>query len=160
MPEPVVNASPLIFLSKGDVLDLLRLEGQRVRVPHPVAEEILQRGADDVTARALDTTPWLDVVEAPIPLSAIQAWGLGAGESAVLTLAAASPGSRAILDDAAGRRCAASLGVPVIGTLGLVLKAKTSGEIRAARPVVERLLATGMYLSRPVVDSALALVGE
>jgi predicted nucleic acid-binding protein len=38
--------------------------------------------------------------------------------------------------------------------------AKEIGHIPAARPVIERLRASGMYLSDPVVDQALARVGE
>jgi predicted nucleic acid-binding protein len=66
----------------------------------------------------------------------------------------------AILDDLAGRRCAAALRVPVRGTLGLVLLAKQRGRIPAARPVLEAMRACGMYLSDRVLGDALALVGE
>ncbi|MGH9361628.1 MAG: DUF3368 domain-containing protein [Thermoanaerobaculia bacterium] len=48
----------------------------------------------------------------------------------------------------------------MIGTLGIVLKARSAGLIQAARPEVERLVDHGMYLSAQVIDQALALVGE
>jgi predicted nucleic acid-binding protein len=48
----------------------------------------------------------------------------------------------------------------VRGTLGLVLVAKQRGRIPAARPVLESLRASGMYLSDSVLNKALALVGE
>jgi predicted nucleic acid-binding protein len=48
----------------------------------------------------------------------------------------------------------------VRGTLGLVLVARRRGVIPAARPVVERLRRSGMYLSDRVCDRALALIGE
>jgi predicted nucleic acid-binding protein len=60
----------------------------------------------------------------------------------------------------AGRRCATTLGIPIRGTLGLVLTAKQRGEISAARPVLEQLRLSGMYLSDRVMNQALALVGE
>lgn len=157
---PVTNASPLIFLSGSGYLELLRPEGGVVLVPEPVAREIRQYGADDPTARALATASWLRVVPAPPPPPLIQAWDLGEGETGVLTLAHLRPGTEAIVDDRLGRRCAAALGIPVRGTLGLVLAARRTGRIDAARPVVERLIQAGMYLSRPVVEEALALVGE
>jgi len=78
----------------------------------------------------------------------------------VLAWAHARPGTLAILDDLAARRCAATLRIPVRGTLGLVLAAKRRGRIPAARPVLESLRASGMYLSDPVLNKALALVGE
>ncbi len=65
MPPPVVNASPLIFLSKGDFLDLLQTVGDSVVVPTEVSDEIRRRGPEDVTARALAETEWIQTVEAP-----------------------------------------------------------------------------------------------
>jgi len=50
------------------------------------------------------------------------------------------PGCRAVIDDLAPRKSAASLGIPVTGTLGIVLRARRQGIIPAARPVVEDLL--------------------
>ena len=65
-----------------------------------------------------------------------------------------------MIDDGEARRCARSLSIPVIGTLGLVLLAKRVGRIPLARPVVERLRASGMYLSDVVINQALERVGE
>lgn len=90
----------------------------------------------------------------------IQAWDLGDGESSVLAWAHANPGTLAILDDLAARRCAATLRIPVRGTLGLVLLAKQRGRISAARPVLEAMRGSGMYLSDSILNKALALVGE
>lgn len=161
MAEPAVaNASPIIFLAQGGHLDLLQLTADRILVPTPVALEIRRRGSEDVTARALDATSWLEIVDPPPVPSVIHTWDLGPGESAVLAWARAHPGCEAIIDDLAARRCAATLGVPVRGTLGLVLLAKNRGRIPLARPVLEALRQAGMYLSDRVVDDALALVGE
>ena len=112
------------------------------------------------TAQALVRAAWRITVKAsPIPVL-IQAWDLGEGESSVLAWAYTHPGTGAIVDDLAARRCAAALGLPVGGTLGLVLTAKRRGIIPAARPVVERLRQVGRYLSDHVMQQALALVGE
>lgn len=78
----------------------------------------------------------------------------------MLALAASRPGSEAVLDDRQARRCAESLGVPVTGTLGIVLRAKRRGLIPAARPLVERLLEQRLYLSDELVEAALAEIGE
>jgi predicted nucleic acid-binding protein len=156
----VANASPIIFLARGGQLDLLLLTGDRVLAPTPVVNEIRRRGSQDVTAHALATTPWLEIVEPPPVPSIIQAWDLGPGESAVLAWAHLHRGSEAIVDDLAARRCATTLGIPIRGTLGLVLLAKKRGIIPLARPVVEGLRQAGMYLTDRVLNSALALVGE
>ena len=90
----------------------------------------------------------------------VSSWDLGAGESAVLAWALAHPGTLAVLDDFAARRCARVLDIQVKGTLGLALLAKRRGRIEMARPLVQELCAAGLYLSDAVIRQALALVGE
>jgi predicted nucleic acid-binding protein len=157
---PAVNASPLIFLTRADLVDLLQLAAPAIAVPAPVAEEIRRRGPTDPAARALERTSWLLHVEVPAVPSAIASWDLGPGESSVLAWCTAKPGVEAIIDDLSGRRCAEALGIPVRGTLGLVLLGKRRGRLRAARPVLESLRQAGMYLSDRVMNRALQLVGE
>jgi len=156
----VVNASPLIFLSRAGLLDLLQLLSPEIIVPEIVATEIEVRGESDPTAQAIANTPWVVVTQTPSVPTQIQAWGLGPGESSVLAWAHLHPGSHAILDDLAARRCASAFGIPVRGTLGLALIAKQRGHIPSARRVLEQLRQGGMYLSDHVMDQALSRVGE
>ena len=157
---PAVNASPLIYLARAGLLDFLQLVAETVVVPAAVTDEIRRRGPTDITVQALQNTAWIvRIDDLPIP-RVIQAWDLGEGESAVLAWAYTHPGTEAIVDDLAGRRCAAALGIPVRGTLGLVLTAKRRGRLPQARPVLERLRQAGLYLSDRVMNQGLALVGE
>jgi predicted nucleic acid-binding protein len=155
-----VNTSPLVLLVREDLLEILRAGVDDVAVPEPVIEEIHGHGMGDPTVQAIDRANWLTIVPGPVIPPAIAAWRLGPGESAVLALALAESNSWAIVDDWGARRCARSLSIPVIGTLGLVLLAKQEGYIPAARPAVERLRRSGMYLSDRVIREALARVGE
>ena len=158
--SPAINTSPLIFLTKGGFLHLLQIVSPEIIVPQAVATEIQAYGQTDLTAMALAATSWLVVVATPPVPPIIQSWDLGPGESAVLTWAYVNTGTEVILDDLAARRCAVALGIPVLGTLGIVLTAKQRGAIPAARPVLEQLRLCGMYLSDRVMNQALALVGE
>jgi predicted nucleic acid-binding protein len=158
--RPAVNASPLIFLTRAGLLDLLQLAGPEVVVPVAVAEEIQRRGPNDPAAQAIASTRWLEVVATPEVPPAIQAWDLGPGESAVLSWCSSKAGTEGIIDDLAARRCADTLGIPVRGTLGLVLLGKQRGQLAAARPVLETLRGAGMYLSSSVMDRALRKVDE
>jgi predicted nucleic acid-binding protein len=156
----VINASPLIFLARGGQTELLTKLVGRVLIPQPVADEILCRGPQDVTAKFIRASSILAVVPVVVIPKQIEQWGLGDGESSVLALAQSTPGAVAVIDDLAGRKCAQALRIPVRGTLGIVLTAKQRGLIPQARPVIEALIRGGMYLSRPVLDEALQRVGE
>ena len=85
---------------------------------------------------------------------------MGAGESSVLALAGKHPGTEAIIDDLAGRKCAAGMNIPVRGTLGIVLVAKKRGLVLKAGPIIEDMMSAGLYLSRKVVSEALKRIGE
>ncbi len=161
MPDrAVVNTSPLIFLAKAGMIHFLQQAAPQILIPTAVATEIGRRGRGDITVQALASASWLTTVEAPPIPPLIQAWDLGSGESAVLAFAQAHPGIVAIIDDGAGRRCAELLGIPLLGTLGLVMIAKKRGLIPAARPVIALLKQQGMFLSESTIDRAMQLVDE
>lgn len=162
MPERelVVNASPWIFLGKVERHELLRAATPVISIPHAVVEEVRAGLIPAAPQARLPLPPWVTVLEdIPVPLE-IAAWDLGAGESQVLARVAERSGRIAVVDDLQARRCAGILGFPVLGTLGVILLAKREGAIDRARPLVERLLGLGLYLSDDLVRSALAEVGE
>lgn len=156
----IANASPLILLGKVGRLSLLSDLADQILIPERVAAEV---GAQSDGERSLAEIARHDgfrvVPSTPVP-PAIEAWDLGPGESQVLALTLSVPGSRAVLDDLAARRCAQSLGLSVIGTLGVVLRARSTGRIPAARPVLDELRRKGLYVSTKLVDAALARIRE
>lgn len=159
MPDRiVVNSSPLIVLARAGRIDLLTLIGTPIHVPKTVSSEV--RAHSDEAARALDTIAWLQTVPDAETLPLVRGWDLGAGESAVLEWAQAHRPARAIIDDYAARKLASVLAVQVTGTLGLALLARQKGLVPLARPLVEELLQAGLYLSKPVIERALQIVGE
>jgi len=160
LTEAAVDASSLILLVRTAHLHLLKSLAPQLVVPEPVLEEIRAKGVEDATLRAVEASPWLSVIQGSFEQERVGGLTLGKGESAVLAWALSHPGAFAVLDDQRARSHALSLQIPVIGTLGVVLRAKRLGMIPLARPVVESLVAEGMYLSKSVVEGALALAGE
>lgn len=151
----VVNASPLILLSRVGEVDLLQGVARSFTVPESVVQELLAKGPEDAAVQALKARPWLQVEPRTGIPPQIAEWNLGAGESAVLTTALGRPGCVAVLDDSAARRCAESRRIHVVGTVGGVLLAKRRGRIPLARPVLEKLVAGGMFFSPRTLDEAL-----
>ena len=157
---PAVNTSPLIFLSRGGYLSLLQSLSRTIIVPQAVADEIQAYGEDDVTYQQLNSNNWLKIQKIENVPTIIQNWDLGKGESEVLAWGYLHKGTEVIIDDLAARRCAATLKIPIRGTLGIVLLAKKKGIIPKAKPVIEELRQMGMYLSDTIIKKALLYVGE
>lgn len=156
----VVNASPLILLARIDLLDLLASLAKLLVVPEAVIREVQAGSHRDGTAdKVKDLASILQVDDLPVP-DRIRFWDLGAGESQVLAHALERPGAEVVLDDLAARRCARSLGLSMIGTLGIVVLCRHRGTISAARPVIEMLCEAGLRLKPALMDEALAKVGE
>ena len=155
-----MNASPLIYLTHVRLLDVLNEPGVPVVVPDRVMREIGAHGATDPAVIAVGAAPWIQVVPDPMIPKLVVDYGLDAGESTVLALALEHPGSQAILDDLAARRCAGSLGIATQGTLGLMLVAKRLGLIPEVRPLMDTLRRAGFYVSDRLVQRVLRAAGE
>ena len=156
----VCNASPLIVLAKAGLLDLLTGLCPGFRIPRSVAEEVSRINDPADPARIWLSRNSTFVAEAPSVSPFVMAWDLGAGESSVISLVESLPGSIAVLDDLAGRRCAQALGLPVVGTLGLILMAKRRGFISSVGPALDSIVAAGLFISRHHIDSILTQAGE
>ena len=151
---PVIsNSSPLIALSQIDRLDLLRQLHTHVSIPAAVAGEV---------ERTLPLLPdWVLVQELARPLQPITvSASIGPGEREVISLALELAASLVILDEQPARRLAKSLGLRVIGTVGLLMAAKERGLLAKVRPELDRLLAVRFFLDQDLYDRIIAQVGE
>jgi predicted nucleic acid-binding protein len=90
----------------------------------------------------------------------ITAWGLDPGETEVLSFAWENKGYRAIIDDAAGRRVARTLNIPLVGTAGLLLFAKQKGFLDSMTVAIQLLKNSGLWLSDDLVKYLLEQAGE
>jgi len=155
-----VDASPLILLGKVDHLWLLRDLSDELIVPDAVAQEVRVKPEGE---RSLDELLAYSSVRVAAPVAVpheVEVWDLGRGESEVLAVALVEAASRAVVDDLEARRCGQALGVDVIGTLGVVLRAKREGLLPAARPTMAHLREVGLYVADDLIDRVLGYLGE
>jgi predicted nucleic acid-binding protein len=156
----VVNASPVITLAKAGHLTLLTALADEVLLPVAVIAELLAAPASDPARQAIEQGWGNHISPVDVPAIVLE-WGLGAGETAVIAAALESQERTAVLDDAQGRKCARALGVPVIGTLGVVLRAKKMGHVPSATNVLRDLRDAGLYLDSTIIAAAIEQsVGE
>jgi uncharacterized protein len=154
----IADSSPLIGLARIGRLNLLVQLEWSVVCPTAVWREVT---ADDLPgAQQVLASRWIQVVEAEPSIVARWRPQLGVGEAEALALALAQPSSRLLIDDGRGRRIAAGAGVRVIGTLGVLRRAKIAGLIPCVAPEIARLHESGIYLSPSMVDRFLRELGE
>lgn len=151
-PPPVVsNSSPLIALEQIGHLDLLERFFTTVLVPPAVTRE----------ATSVVLPAW--IIEAPLtqPIGPrILRASLGSGESEAISLALEVSAQWIILDDRPARRLAEALGLPVIGTLGVLLASKRRGFLPAVRPCADALVNHGFRIAPDLYERVLADAGE
>ncbi len=155
----VCNASPLIALAKVGHADLLLNLSRQLIIPEAVANE-LSAGPTEDAARKLIESDWgtrANPLQIPPRL---MEWALGRGEEAVLAIALEKSPALAVLDDAAARRCAKTIGVQTIGTLGIILLAKKQKLLPSVGKAMQALRDAGFYLDDETIRLALASVGE
>jgi uncharacterized protein len=85
---------------------------------------------------------------------------LDPGEAAAVALAAARKAERLLVDDRAARRVAAQLGIPVIGTLGILVAARRRGLVEQLAPILSKLRVGGFWMSAELEAAVLDEVGE
>jgi predicted nucleic acid-binding protein len=156
----VVNASPLIVLFKAGLAHLLPQVFSEVLVPGAVWDEVIAGGANDIAAKGLVIVDWAKRVEVATIAPVILAWSLGQGESEVLSVAFDQSGYRAVIDDAAARRCARTVQVPTLGTGGVLVLAKRRGLIASVESSLQELRNAGLWLSEEVVTLLIEQAGE
>ncbi len=152
----VSNTSPLILLDKADHLWVLGALFKNVIIPDAVNKEWLRPGGFIVP-------DWLQVMSVPKETSdlAKQLYQkIDSGEAEAIALFSALKSDVLILDDLNGRRQAKNLGYPVVGTIGILTKAKQRGIIQKLAPVLDLLKEHRFYIDDELRKSALALVNE
>ncbi len=165
MPVVVSDASVLICLGAVRQLQLLRQFHQEIIVPNAVWQEVTVAAASRPGApEAVQASQegWLKV-RSPNNRALVSALStkLDAGEAEAIALALELGASLLLMDESDGRTEARSLGVPVTGTVGVLLRAKLTGAVPALKPLLDTLIAHHSFrLRRPLYEQALRQAGE
>lgn len=153
----VINTGPLVALSKAHALDVAAELPYRFICPEQVRTELkagAEKGYNEIAPS------WLEVQALERPLDLIARSTLDAGEAAVIQLAHELDIRRVCLDERKARRAASAAGLEVVGTLGLLLRAKNLGIISVLRPFVDRMRQGGDWFDLKLVEELLRAAGE
>ncbi len=153
--QPVIsNTSPLIGLFGINSFSFLRDLYTEVWIPREVEKEFLAIN-EAIHREALQSAPWIKVVDLTNPQSAAAYQGIDSGEAEVFALAAEHDARLVLLDENKGRRKAKEIGLITKGTVGILLRAKEEGLIDVIEPLLMQLRDNGMHLSESLINNAL-----
>lgn len=160
MRKVVVNSTPLIALAKVNRLELLKNMYGGIIIPDAVYREVTEK--EDVAARKIeDARDWIDIRTVnPDTDRRMYRVKLHDGEVEVMLLAQEIKADVVIIDDGAARSTAEYLGLPLTGTLGVMIKAKQRGLLEAVMPVVQQMEQNGIYYSSSLKEAIRKLCCE
>ena len=149
MKEPVVvDSTCLIGLEQIGRLDLLPNLFEPICAPPEVQRE------------SGFSYEWLRI-EAPANPNLVSALKVMVddGEAEAIALAV-ERNWKIVLDDRRARDLAQRLGLKIIGTVGILVRAKRSGLLPWIKPLLNELTETGFHLSEDLKREALRMAGE
>lgn len=161
MRRVIVNSTPLIVLCSVGKLDILRQLYSEIHIPQAVFYEVTEK--PDTACQALkESLDWIHVekIHSEADKKMYKA-KLHDGEVEVMILA--QEGTKAdlvIIDDNAAKKTAKYLGLPVTGTMGVLLRAKREGYIREIAPIIGDMRGKGFYMSERLVKMVLEQAEE
>lgn len=159
----VTNSSVLIALSKiGQLSVLSQRFPDGVLLPQAVWQEVVGTGAGQPGAQEVASASWLTVRKvANESLVSLLRMELDAGEAEAIALFSEEPVEAILLDEKNARRVARRMGLPVLGTVGILIWAKQTGLIPTLKEQIDALQTQGQFrLSQLVYQQALNRVGE
>jgi predicted nucleic acid-binding protein len=141
----VVDTSVVQYLHQLGLLQLLERLWTRVVVPEAVVAELAEGRRRGIDLPDVSTIAWMEVRRPATEWPA----DLGAGERQVMALALENEGAVAV-----------RLGLPLTGTLGVLIAAKLDGLLSDLPGLLDHLQALGFRLDAATRAAALSAAGE
>jgi len=161
MPEmTIVNTSPILYLHRLGLLEILNKLYGNITIPEAVRDELEKGYAQGEDVPELENYPWIQIMNVGMPEYLNLIVDLGLGESEVLAIATNHPSALVVLDDKLARRIAEMQKFRLTGTAGVLLRAKEKGLIPVLKPIIDKLLNLNFRLKPDLVKAILELAGE
>lgn len=160
MRKVIVNSTPIIALCKIEQLEILKKLYREITIPVAVYREVT--ALEDSACMQIKTAgEWIHVEQIrDYKEKKMYKAKLHDGEVEVMILAQEQQADLVIIDDHAAKKTAKYLGLPVTGTLGILLKAKQQGWIKEIHSLLLELKRNGFYISPALEDIVLKQAGE
>ena len=154
----IADSSALISLAICKKLFLLAELYGEVKVPKAVFSEVTQAGkpqSEILRSYLHDKVADIDLSELMLDFGE-----LGRGELEAIALFKKLHADLLLLDDKKARKIAELNKIPIVGSLGVLLSSKKQGLIKSVKPLIKNLEASGIHISKPLIQRVLLLAKE
>lgn len=161
----VSDTTPIITLLKIKKLELLRKLFENVVIPSAVYNELTSNRKFPEEERVIKNTEYIKVVDVE-DVKAVEllqrATGLDLGESEAIVFSDNSKAGLLLIDETNGRKVAKQMGIPIMGTIGVLMAAYhekfiSSCEIKECIDIMKN---SGRHLSEKLFLQLIALIEE
>ena len=152
------NTTPFIALASIGQLEILPKIFGKVHVAKAVIEECAEGGR--VIVPDLMQLAWIVPVADDDDVASTVLFELDQGEKQTILLASKYKADKVIIDERIGRRIAEYLDLNVVGTLGVLAKAKTLGLIDSFRDAALGMQHQGIHYNTPLIQRLAQQLGE
>jgi predicted nucleic acid-binding protein len=156
----VSNSTPIIALSRINRLNIIKEFFGSIVIPDAVFIEVAadkkgRAGKDEVLI-----AEWIKTMNVSSPLAAdFLSVNLDPGEAEAITLAKEIKADLLLIDDKDGRKAAKSVGIPITGTVGLLLR-YYKGNREDFKLALDELIAKGFRLSEHEYEKFLKMANQ
>jgi predicted nucleic acid-binding protein len=152
----IADTSPIISLAVIDKLEILDVLFDQIAIPEAVWLELLKYA--DVLSIPGVKKYQKNIIS--VKHSAPFIAGVDAGESEAIMLFEEIHADFLLIDDNEARKVAESRAIPCLGTLAVLITAKSKKIVPALRPLFMRLLANNRFYSVQLLNNILASNNE
>ena len=155
----VSNSSIIIALARICRLDLMEKLFGKVIVPEAVWKEVTVEGKSG--REKILKAGFIHVKKVRSrSLAAFLEEFVDSGEAEAIVLALELDADLLLVDDRDARNLAKRLGLQVMGILGVLALAKYKGLIQEVKPIIDRLVENGFWISRKLLEEFLRELSE
>lgn len=155
----VSNATPIIAFSRINRLNLLQQLVGEIAIPQEVSKELYEHERSDVYA--LKRSNWIKVIKVKSHADVeLLLPTLDKGEAEVIVLSKELGAGLVVIDELTARKVAILMGLPIIGTVGLLIQAKKTGLIKEVKPHLDEMIRQGIRYKENFYREVLKSINE
>jgi len=159
MRKVISNTTPILSLIKIGELNLLKELYGKIQISQAVYREI-ETGKNRDYYVDITKLDWIEIVPIQSASARSYLFDLDDGEAETIILAHEQAADVVIIDEKLGRRYAAQMNLPVTGTIGVLLKAKSLGLVTSIAPFLRELRDKSSWINDSLFEKALSLAEE